>query len=291
MENSGDLPAGSPPTLGDCPVLPADNPWNSDVRSLPRHPRSAEFIASIGGSGGNGLLHADFGGNLEYGIPFITVPASEPKVPIQWTAYGDQSDPGPYPIPLNAPIEGGSDRHVLSLQQTTCKLHELFAAEPAANRWKAASGAIFDLHSNALRPEGWTSADAGGLPIFVGLARCAEVEAGEINHALRFTVSRSQKGYIHPATHWASNTDSPNDPPMGLRLRLKAGYDISGYHGQARVILEALRKYGMIVADNGTSWFITGARESCWDDEDLNQLKEVPGTAFEAVKTGPIIKD
>jgi hypothetical protein len=165
----------------------------------------------------------------------------------------------------------------------------MFDAHPNGAGWDAGSGAVWDLRSNALRPEGWTSADAAGLPILPGLARYDEAQAGAINHALRFTVGRTQRGYIHPATHWASGSGDAALPPMGLRLRLKAGYDISGYHGQARVILEGLKKYGMIVADNGSSWFITGASDPRWDDEDLNQLKTVPGSAFEVVDTGPIV--
>jgi hypothetical protein len=210
-------------------------------------------------------------------------------VPITFTEYGDESDPGPYPIPPDAPVEGGSDRHVLVVDTDNCMLYELYHAEYNGVGWDAGSGVVFDLLSNRLRPETWTSADAAGLPIFPGLARYDEVASGEIRHALRFTVQRTRRGYIHPATHWASNSDDPNLPPMGLRLRLRADYDISGYRGQARVILEALKRYGMIVADNGTSWFITGASDPRWDDDDLNQLKSVPGDAFEAVYTGEII--
>jgi hypothetical protein len=210
-------------------------------------------------------------------------------VPVEFVDYGDESDPGPYPIPLNAPIEGGSDRHTLALQQETCKLYELFNAAPVGGQWEASSGAVWDLRSNALRPEGWTSADAAGLAILPGLARYDETQTGAITHALRVTVGQTQKGYILPATHWASNSTDPNRPPMGLRLRLKASFDTSGYTGDARVILEALKRYGLIVADNGTSWYITGAMDQRWNDDDLNQLKSVPGTAFEAVDTGPIV--
>jgi hypothetical protein len=274
--------------LGGCPVFPADNPWNTDISNAAVHERSAQYIASFNQSG-NGFLHADFGGDGEYGIPYLVVPESEPGVPVEFVDYGDESDPGPYPIPLDAPIEGGSDRHTLALQEGTCKLYELFVAEPTAQGWEASSGAIFDLRSNALRPEGWTSADAAGLPILPGLAKYDEAQSGEITHALRVTVGQTQRGYIHPATHWASSSTNPNLPPMGLRLRLRADYDISGYTGDARVILEALKKYGLIVADNGTSWYITGAMDPRWDDDDLNQLKTVPGTAFEAVDTGPIV--
>jgi hypothetical protein len=192
--------------------------------------------------------------------------------------------------PLSAPIEGGSDRHAIALQQETCRLYELFNAQPAGDRWMASSGAVFDLRSNALRPEGWTSADAAGLPILPGLAKYDEVKSGRITHALRVTVGQTQRGYIYPATHWASSDADPDLPPMGLRLRLRADFDLSPYTGDTRVILEALKTYGLIVADNGTSWYITGAMDPRWDDDDLNQLKTVPGSAFEAVDTGPIVR-
>jgi hypothetical protein len=273
-------------SLGTCTVFPADNAWNRDVSALPADTNSGNYVSAIAGLGGNQKLHADFGGAGEYGIPYITVPGSQTKVPIDFTDYGDESDPGPYPIPLNAPVEGGSDAHVLAIDRDHCKLYELFAASPGTGRWSAASGAVFDLTSNALRPEGWTSADAAGLPIFPGLVRYDEVASGHIDHALRFTVSRSQRAYLHPATHWASSSTDPNLPPMGLRFRLKANFDVSSYSGQARVVLNALKKYGMIVADNGSNWFITGAADTRWNDDDLNQLKNVPGSAFEVVNTG-----
>jgi len=277
------------PVIAGCPVFPADNAWNTRVDGAPVHPNSANFIASIDASGGNGFLHADFGSNPDYGIPYIVVPADEPMVPVRFTDYGDESDPGPYPVPLDAPVEAGGDRHVLALQQETCRLYEMFYAHPTQAGWDAASGATWDLRSNALRPERWTSADAAGLPILPGLARYDEVKSGAIRHALRFIVGATQRGYVHPATHWASSSDDPSRPPMGLRLRLRADYDTSGYHGDARVILEALKTYGMIVADNGSSWFISGATDARWNDDDLDQLKRVPGTAFEAVYTGDIV--
>jgi hypothetical protein len=273
-------------SLGSCTVFPADNPWNQDVSSLPVDPNSANYLAAIAGLGGNQYLHADFGGGGAYGIPYITVPGTQPKIGVDFTEYGDESDPGPYPIPLNAPIEAGSDAHVLAVDRDHCKLYELFAASPGATSWSAASGAVFDLTSDALRPDGWTSADAAGLPIFPGLVRYDEVASGNIDHALRFTVSRTQRAYLHPATHWASSSTDPNLPPMGLRLRLKASFDVSSYTGQARVVLNALKKYGLIVADNGSNWFVTGAADSRWNDTDLDQLKTVPGSAFEVVNTG-----
>ena len=271
-----------PPQIGDCPVFPADNPWNTDISDYPVHPQSDIYIDSISADGDE-YLHADFGGDGEYGIPYLVVDDSQPDVPITFTDYGDESDPGPYPIPDDAPIENGGDRHVIVVDEGDCMLYELYQAEYNGEGWDAASGAVFDLTSNALRPDGWTSADAAGLPIFPGLVRYDEVEAGAINHALRFTASQTQRAYIYPATHFASDSDDPALPPMGLRLRLRADYDLSGVTGQALVVLQALQRYGMILADNGTSWYITGASDTRWDDDDLDQLKDVPGSAFEAV--------
>ncbi|HEY2767466.1 MAG TPA: hypothetical protein VGI76_04375 [Solirubrobacteraceae bacterium] len=271
-----------------CPVLPANNPINREIARAPVDPRSAQYIASTGPTL---HLHADFGTNPTYGIPYAVVGPHQPKVPIDFTAYGPESDPGPYPIPPNALVEGAGeegDRHVLVLQKGVCRLYELYDARRAGRGWAADSGAVFDLRSNALRPEGWTSADAAGLPIFPLLARYDEVRTGRIDHALRVTVSRTQAGYIHPATHYASSNSDPTLPPMGLRLRLSAGFDLSSYHGQALVILRALKRYGLIVADNGSSWYITGAPDPHWSDADLDQLKRVPGGAFEVVRSGPI---
>ena len=279
--------AATPPRIGGCPVFPSSNAWNRDVSRAPVDPRSDRYIRSIGASD---TLHPDFGGDGEYGIPFTVVPRSQPRVPIRFTDYGEESDPGPYPVPLDAPVEGGSDRHVLTLQRGSCRLYELFAAERDGAGWSAASGARFDLRSNRSRPRGWTSADAAGLPILPGLVRYDEVRRGAIRHALRFTVSRSQAAYVHPARHFASSSADRDLPPMGLRLRLRKGYSIRGFRGQARVILRALRRYGMIVADNGSDWFVTGAADPRWDDEDLGQLKRVPGSAFEVVRPGKITR-
>jgi hypothetical protein len=275
------------PHVAGCLVFPRSNAWNRDISKLPVDPRSQRYIAAING-GGNHLLHADFGGGGAYGIPFNVVPNGQPKVPIHFTAYGDESDKGPYPVPPRARVEGGSDSHVLVVQKQACKLYELFDAHKAGRGWNAGSGAVWNLKSNRLRPRGWTSADAAGLPIFPGLARYDEVKRGQINHALRFTVEDTQRGYILPATHLASSSSDRNLPPMGLRLRLKKSYSLGRFHGESRVILVALKRYGMIVADNGTSWYITGASDRRWNDEDLNQLKTVPGSAFEAVRTGAI---
>ncbi len=282
---------GTSPTLAGCEVLPPDNAWNTPVAGLPVRGDSSTLIANISTTGHTNL-HADFGGGGAYGIPYIVVPSSQAKVPINYTAYGDESDPGPFPIPGNAPIEGGSssdgDRHVLVVQQGTCHLYELGRAFWRGDHWDADVGVNWNLSSDALRPLYWTSADAAGLPILPGLVRYDEVKAGHIDHAVRFTVPYTQRGFILPATHYASSSTNAALPPMGLRLRLKAGFDLTPYHGDALVILKALKKYGMIVADNGSSWFITGAADSRWDDTDLNQLKLVPGTAFEAVDTGPV---
>jgi hypothetical protein len=283
--------AGSPegPHEYSCPLFPASNPLNEEISHAPLDPNSARYIAAIGAAG---HLHPDFGTNPSYGIPYVVVGPRQKKVPIHFTAYGEESNPGPYPIPPNAPVEGAGeegDRHVLVLQRGSCKLYELYAARRRGAGWEAGSGAVFNLRSNALRPEGWTSADAAGLPIFPLLVRYDEVQSGEIDHALRVTVARTQRGYIHPATHFASNSSDPNLPPMGLRLRLKASFSLAHYHGQALVVLRALKRYGLIVADNGSSWYITGAPNPRWNDEDLNELDNVPGSAFQAVSTGPIL--
>lgn len=280
----GTLPG---PFVGGCRVFPTDNSWNVNIRNAPLHPRSAQMISHIQANGSDNL-HPDFGENPAYGIPFVVVPSNQATVPITYDAYGDESDPGPFPVPLNAPVEGGSDRHVIVVQQETCQLFELFVARRSGAGWTANSGARFDLRSNALRPLGWTSADAAGLPIFPGLVRYEEVAAGRIDHAIRVTFSTTRRGYILPATHFASSNTNVDAPAMGQRLRLKAGYDISSLTGQARVIAEAMKNYGVIVADNGSNWYFQGAPSSGWDDDDLNQLKDIPGTAFEVVDMGPV---
>jgi len=274
------------PRIAGCALFPADNPWRQDISHAPVSPHSAAWVRSVGRSV---HLHPDFGSNRTYGIPLTQVPADQPKVRIRFTAYGAQSDPGPYPIPRSAHIEAGSDRHVL-VASHNCHLYELFDAHRTRTGWAAASGAVFNLRSDKLRPNGWTSADAAGLPIFPLLVRYPEVASGRIDHALRVTVPRTQHAYIHPATHFASSIADPSLPPMGLRLRLKAGYSLAGYSGQALVILRALQRYGLIVADNGSPWYITGAPSTRWDEASLAQLKRVPGSAFEAVRTGAIIR-
>jgi hypothetical protein len=278
-------PTGGP-TLAGCPLFPADNAWRTDVSSAAVDPHSGAWIAAIGAST---HLHPDFGADPTYGIPYVVVPAAQAKVPITFTDYGDESDPGPYPIPPNAPVEAGGDRHVL-VASGDCHIYELYNARAnGRGGWDASSGAVFDLRSNRLRPDGWTSADAAGLPILPGLVRWDEVQAGRIDHALRFTISRTQRGFIHPATHQAGSTSDANVAPMGARFRLKASFDVTRYRGAARVVLECLKRYGMFVADNGSNWFISGATDSRWNDDDLNQLKDVPGAAFEAVVSGPVL--
>jgi hypothetical protein len=282
---TGNAFAGSP-TIGGCSVFPADNAWNTDVSQAPVD-ASHDYVGSLGSM----TLWPDFGGDGAYGIPFVSVPFSQPLVPISFDE-ADESDPGPYPTPLDAPVEGGGDRHVLTLRQGDCKLFELYAATRQGGGWHAYSGAAWDLHSNALRPERWTSADAAGLPILPGLARRDEADSGVIRHALRITVPTTQKAYIHPAVHWASSNTDPDEPPMGLRLRLKASYDISGLRGQARVIAQALKTYGALVADNAGSprVYVGGEVDMGWNDDDLNGLKTIPASALEAVQTGPVVR-
>ncbi|MFO0765017.1 MAG: hypothetical protein U0487_03160 [Patescibacteria group bacterium] len=269
-----------------CPVFPPDNAWNQRVDALPVHEKSATYIASIGASR---TLHPDFGENQTYGIPYTVADASTPKVAISYTAYGDESDAGPFPIPNNARVESGSDHHVLVVDKSACMLYELYNAVKTTTGWNADSGAKWNLKTGALRPEGWTSADAAGLPIFNGLVRYDEIAAGKITHAIRVTVPRSQSGHILPATHHAGSNNA-DLPPMGLRLRLKKDYDISSLTGSAKIIAQAMKEYGMIVADNGSAWYFQGATDTRWNDNELNQLKAVPGSAFEAVYTGDIRK-
>lgn len=273
----------------DFSVFPPDSPWNTDISGYPVDPNSDNYIASMGA---DTEIHPDFGtvwNGGPNGIPYVTVSGSQAKVPITFY-YADESDPGPYPIPDNAPIEWGSDHHILVIDVTNRLLYEVYDATKMSWGWSAGSGAIFNLNSNGLRPDYWTSADAAGLPIFPGLVRYDEVEKGEINHALRFTVSRTQQGFVHPATHFASDETDTNLPPMGLRVRLKTSFDITGFSPRLQVMLEALKKYGMFVADNGGNWYISGAPDSRWNDDELHVLDQVHGSDFEVVQTGPIIR-
>jgi hypothetical protein len=276
------------PGAPSCGMTPADSFWHADVSGLPVHQQSGAWISSIGSSAG---LKADFGSGLweggPIGIPYTTVPGSQPRVPVSFT-YDDESDPGPYPVPANAPIEGGpsssGDRHVLLVDRDSCRLWELYAAYPqqSGSSWRAGSGATWDLTSNAMRPLGWTSGDAAGLPILPGLVRYDEVTAGVIDHVIRFTAPRTANAYVWPASHKAASGGA-SDPPMGAWLRLKASYDISRFSAQNQVILRALKKHGMVLADNGSPFFMSGVPDAGWNNSDLNALRSVPGSAFEAV--------
>jgi hypothetical protein len=277
--------AARSPAIGGCPLFPIDNVWNTPVDSLPVHTSSDAYVASIGA---NTPLHPDFGSDPSYGIPYVVVSAGQPAVNVAFE-YDDESDAGPYPIPPNPPIEAGGDRHMLIVEQGSCKLYELYAAEQIDGKWHAGSGAIFDLRSNALRPDTWTSADAAGLPILPGLARRDEVLAGAIEHALRFTAERTREEHIWPARHHASDITDPNTPPIGQRFRLKASFDISRFPAYDQVILKALKQYGMILADNGSDWFVSGANDTGWDDQALNLLKQLKGSDFEAVDTSSLV--
>ena len=275
--------------LAGCPVFPADNHWNLRVDGLPVLPNSDAIVRSIGAGE---HMHADFGsGRYEgapIGIPYVTVPRRQRRVPVSFQ-YAAESDRGRYPIPRRVPIEGGrasdGDRHVIVVDRSRCRLYELFDAHPlnGGARWRAGSGAIFNLRSNRVRPRGWTSADAAGLPILPGLARYPEVRRGRIDHALRFTASETRRAFIYPARHFASDLTDPDLPAMGQRLRLKAGFDISRFPSQSRIVLRALKRYGMILADNGSSWYVSGAPGRGWDNDDLHSLHNVPGSAFEVV--------
>lgn len=284
-------------SLGGKLPFPEESPWNQRIDDESVDPMSKTIISSIG-IGKN--LHPDFGSGTwdgaPIGIPYVVVTGDQPKVPIVYTAYGDESDPGPYPIPPGAPIEGHpnqeGDRHVIVIDRDNWKLYEIFRAFEIGNGelWRADSGAIFDLAQHPSRPVGWTSADAAGLPIFPGLVRYEEVaEQKEIRHALRFTVNDTRRAFVAPATHWASNSTDPRLPPLGMRVRLKADYDISGFPPHAQVILTALKRYGMILADNGSDWFISGSPDPRWDNDALQTLKKVKGKDLEVVMMGQIV--
>lgn len=287
-------PQAAPPTIAGCPLQPADNIWNVPVDQLPLDPQSDAYVNTIGRTR---HVHADFGSGtwegFPIGIPYTTVPGTQPKFPVNFW-WPDESDAGPYPIPPNVPIEGDpngdGDRHILIVDRDNCTLYELYAAHQVNGQWHAGSGAIFDLNSNALRPDTWTSADAAGLPILPGLARYDEVAAGEINHALRFTAPQTRSSYVWPARHEASDLTGAQYPPMGQRFRLKASFVIDdSFSPHARVILRALKKYGMILADNGSSWYISGAPDERWDNDVLHELDVVTGDDFEAVDVSSLM--
>ena len=282
-------PAGNVPAIGGCQMFPASNPWNTDISGYPLNADSAQYMAEMNPSGST-HLHPDFGSDPSYGIPYNVVAIAHANfTPIAFTEYASQSDPGPYPIPNSPAIEAGSDMHMLILDTDNCTDYETYDTQDTASGWTAANGAVWPLNPNALRPEGWTSADAAGLPILAGLVRYDEVQAGALNHAVRFTMNNTSQGHIHPATHDAATSSATWAPPMGLRIRLKASYDTSGFTGNSLVILTAFKKYGLILADNGSDFYFTGSTNTSWNDNDLNQLKSVPASAFEVVATGPVI--
>lgn len=284
------------PSLAGCPMFPADNIWNTPIDTLPIAARSADFIATIGPDTG---LHPDFGSGTwdggPIGIPFVIVPGTQPLVPIFFD-YDDESDPGPYPIPPDAPIEGGAqsdgDRHILIVDRDRCMLTEIYDAHRQADgSWRAGSGAVFNLRSNALRPAGWTSADAAGLPMLPGLVRWDEVAAGALHHAIRFTASRTRRATVWPARHFASSSSDPTRPAMGERFRLKASFVTAGFPPRIRVILEAMKRYGLILADNGSNWYVSGVPDERWDNDELSILRELRGRDFEAVDVISLIVD
>jgi hypothetical protein len=276
------------PSLADCPVFPASNPWNQRIDMLPVAPNSATLVRSIGL---DRSLHADFGSGLwdgaAIGIPYEIVTRRTPRVRVSFE-YANESDKVGYPIPKHVHIEGGSDHHALLVDRSSCRLYELGGLTRSGGRWHAWAGATWSLRSNRLRPAGWTSADAAGLPILPGLARYGEVRGGAIRHALRFTAPRTRRAYLWPARHYASDSNDPSLPPMGLRVRLKASFDTSGFPRQARIVLEALKRYGMILADNGSSWYVTGAPSRGWSNGDLHTLGRVHGSDFEVVNTSSL---
>jgi hypothetical protein len=275
----GGAGSGGQPSIAGCPIFPASNPWNQRVDKLPVAANSAAIISSIGLAA---PVHADFGSGLydgqPIGIPYNVVSGSQAKSRVSFE-YADESDKGPYPIPAHPKIEGGSDHHILIVDKTNCRLYELGGAQKTSGAWHAWAGAIWNLRSNAVRPLTWTSADAAGLPILPGLARY-----GDLNHALRFTVERTRRAFIYPARHYASSSTDPSLPPMGLRVRLKASFKTSGFPPQARAVLETLKRYGMILADNGSNWYISGAPDPRWSNDDLHSLGQVHGSDFEVVQ-------
>jgi hypothetical protein len=301
---------GPYPDLGSCTVFPAppaslsprapslatEAAWNQNIAKAPRAADSAKVIAYIDSHGGD-AIHPDFGSPRAYGFPYAVVGEGAKSLPIHYTAYGSESSPGPFPVPANAPVEGGNgsdgDRHVLVVDRSTCKLYELYRAFYVAKpkpHWNADAGVEWDLRSAALRPDGWTSADAAGLPIFPGLVRYEEAAAGHVDHAIRVTMDSTRDAWIHPASHCAGDTGDGAAPPMGLRLRLKAGYPLGGMGTAARAIAVAMKEYGLIVADNGSNWYISGTSDRRWDDEELEPLKRIPGSAFEVVRSATAVR-
>jgi hypothetical protein len=296
---------GPYPGLGGCPVfpdpprsltpraasLPDQRAWNQDVSRAPLHPRSRRIIAYINAHGGN-FLHPDFGSPRIYGMPYAVVGGGQRKLPIRYTAYGSESDPGPFPVPRTAPVEGGrradGDRHVLVVDRSRCILYELYRAffkRSPRPHWNADSGVSWNLRSRSLRRDGYTSADAAGLPIFPGLVRFDEIRRGRIDHAIRVTFDSTRDAWVHPASHCAGDTRDRDAPAMGTRLRLRRGYPLGRFRGAAKVIARALKRYGVITADNGSNWYFQGTSDRRWQDDNLNQLKSIPGSAFQVVRS------
>jgi hypothetical protein len=296
---------GPYPGLGNCPIfpkparslavraasLPNQSAWNQDISKAPVARNSAAVISYINRHGGD-HLHPDFGSPRSYGFPYSVVGRNQRRLPVHYTAYGSESDKGPFPIPARAPVEGGQrsdgDRHVLTVDRSSCTLYELyrgFFVAAGRDHWNADSGVSWNLRRTKLRPDSYTSADAAGLPIFPGLVRYDEARRGRIDHAFRITFDSTRNAWIHPASHCAGDTRDPDAPAMGLRLRLKAGYGLGGFSGPAKVIARALKRYGVFTADNGSNWFISGTSDHRWPDENLNQLKRIPGSAFEVVRS------
>jgi hypothetical protein len=297
LTGGGDAMADAtpPPTLAGCPIFGADSPWNTridDPKQFPVHAQSATYVANMSPSA---HLHPDWGdwSTDHYGIPWQTVPGGQVLVPMTFS-YASESDPGPYPFPTNARVEGGAgsggDMHVLVIDTGTCVLYETWSSSYVGPGWTCGSGAKFDLRSNALRPDGWTSADAAGLPVLPGLVKASEVKAGAIHHAMRFTMNSTQQAYVHPATH-AAGKNNANLPPMGLRLRLKASFNAASFSGPAKVVITALQQYGLILADNGSDWYVSGDSDDAWSpmmDGIVQGLDQLHGSDFEAIDTGPL---
>jgi hypothetical protein len=286
---------GVGPVIAGCPVFPSDNAWNTDITNLPVDTHSAAWISNSGGP--SRLIHPDFGDSgtsIPYGIPFIVTNSSHPKLSIAFQ-YADESDPGPYPFGPDTPIEGGAgsggDQHAIMLDSSTCTLYELYDANYSPQGSTAGSGAIWNLRSDALRPSGWTSADAAGLPILAGLLRQDEVAAGQVRHAIRMTVQTTDRSFIWPARHQAGSVTDASYPPMGARFRLKASVDVTHFSRNTQVVLTAMKHYGLIVADNGSDWYFQGAAQPGWDNAMLDELKTIPAGDFEAVDTSSLVID
>jgi hypothetical protein len=291
--NCSGMSTGQGASLNGFLPFPSDNLWNKDISASPVDPNSANILNFIGSTIG---LHADFGAGLyngsSMGIPYSVVDATQPLISVNYTAYGSESDPGPMPIPLSAPIEGypnpgNGDRHVLVLDSANCFLYELYSSYPQSAQWDAGSGAVWDLLADEQRPYTWTSADAAGLPIFPGLVRYDEVSAGSLHHAIRFTLQNSSAGFVPPASHWASNSSNQFAPPMGMRLRLKSSFNVSSYSAANQVILNAMKKFGLLLADNGAPMYISGTPDDRWDNSDLHNLANVHASDFDVIQMTP----